>query len=220
MPSKRATKKNSSQSKLKKSKKNMIRSQTRKLIGGAQPQGRGRRNRRQRRNPQQQQQQQQQGGPNPNQQQPRQPNQHQQHGQHRGQPFGFQGFQQGDPRAQNQQFRGQQYQPQQDPYYGMTRNERQKAKVYESKRKGKSSGKTLNKKLMRIQSRLKKAYCRVKTDCNQYPMYETTQVLNDFLAQLKTMNTLISRVNKDRDSCKNISVDRKKNIQCMSLQKN
>ena len=218
MPTKRASKKNSSKSKLKKSKKNMIRSQTRKLIGGAQPPGRGRRNRRNRRNPQQQQQPR---GTNPQQQhQPQGTNPHQQQGHHRGQPFGFKGFQPGDPRAQNQQFRGQPFQQTTDPYQGMTREQRQQARAYESKRKGKSSGKILNKRFMSIQKRLKKAYCRVKTDCNQYPMYETKQVLDDFLAQLKTMNTLISKVNKDSDRCKNISVDRKKNIQCMSLKKN
>ena len=209
MPTKRATKRYSSKSK--RSKKNFIRGSSKVLIGGdGNPGGRsGRRGRRQQRH-------QQQGGPHSRQQQQGGPNPRQQQQGHRGQNYGnFQNFNPGDPRAYNQQFRGQKGpQNQFDPYKGMTREQRQAARAYESKRKGKSSGKTIDSYLKKIQKRMKKSFCRVKPGCSQYPTFETKEMLKDFYEQLKSMNTIISKVNKSREMCKSVPVDRKKSGMC------
>ena len=214
MPTKRATKRYSTKSK--KSKKNFIRGSSKVLIGGAPNPGGGRSGRRGGRRQQQQQggpnpRQQQQGGPNPRQQQQG----HQQQG-HRGQNYGnFPNLKPGDPRAFNQQFRGQKVPPDQfDPYKGMTREQRQQARTYESKRKGKSSGKTIDSYLKKIQKRMKKSFCRIKPACTQYPTFETKEMLKDFYDQLKSMNSLISKVNKSREMCKSIPADRRKSGMC------
>lgn len=205
MPTKRATKRYSSKSK--RSKKNFIRGSSKVLIGGAgNPGGRGRGRKRGKKGGQQQHQQ--------HQQQQQQQQGHQQ-GKHRGQNYGFQNFNPGDPRAYNQQFRGQKGpQNQFDPYKGMTREQRQAARSYESKRKGKSSGKTIDSYLKKIQKRMKKSFCRVKPGCSQYPTFETKEMLKDFYEQLKSMNSIISKVNKSREMCKSVPADRKKSGIC------
>ena len=192
MPSKRANRKLSSQ---KRSKKNFIRSSSRVLIGGAPNRNRG---------------------PKPfKPQQPKPPNEQGKKPQHQGQKFGFQNFNPGDPRAFNQQFRGQKFNPDPaDPYKGMTREQRLIARSYESKRKGKSSGKTIDSLLKKIQKRMKKSFCNVKPGCSQYPTLETKEMLKDFYDQLKSMNTLIKKVNKNKEMCKSVPADRKKSGMC------
>lgn len=215
MPTKRATKRYSTKSK--KSKKNFIRGSSKVLIGGAANPGGGRSGGRSGRR--QQRQQQQQRRPNPRQPQQGGPHARQQQGGpqgHRGQNYGtFPNLKPGDARAFNQQFRGQKAPPDQfDPFKGMTREQRQQARTYESKRKGKSSGKTIDSYLKKIQKRMKKSFCRTKPACTQYPTFETKEMLKDFYDQLKSMNSIISKVNKSREMCKSIPADRRKSGMC------
>ena len=115
----------------------------------------------------------------------------------------------------HRQFRGQKFNPDPaDPYKGMTREQRLIARSYESKRKGKSSGKTIDSLLKKIQKRMKKSFCNVKPGCTQYPTLETKEMLKDFYDQLKSMNTLIKKVNKSKEMCKSVPADRKKSGMC------